>query len=94
MVKNSFKMTFKEKFVLYFRFFIPNYSKSVLKDYYFNDSLIKVRKAPEPTDILWTNIGSTRKKWKYIIISELTVYFLIFVSFVVLLSLKKAIKKE
>ncbi|EAS05315.2 transmembrane protein, putative (macronuclear) [Tetrahymena thermophila SB210] len=93
-VRNAFKLTYKEKFFRYFRVIFPKKSRQILNDYYFNNCFIKVRKAPEPTDILWTNIGSTRKKWKYIILSYIMTYFLILISFLVLLFLKKAIKRE
>jgi hypothetical protein len=86
-------MTLREKIFFFFRFIIPKTSRRVLNKFYFKDTLVKVSRAPEPTDILWTNIGSRRGRVRYIIASRIIVYVLIFISFAVLLLLKKSIKQ-
>lgn len=92
-ILSSFKLTAKERLINKLRMFAPANARKKLDHYYFLDQFIKVRKAPEPTDILWTNIGTTNGKCKHVLLSYFAVYSLIFVSFLILLSLKRGINK-
>jgi len=55
---------------------------------------LKIKQAPEPSDILWMNIGIQHKKINYRATSNIVIYSLVFILFLVLLSIKKIIKSE
>jgi hypothetical protein len=51
-------MTYYEKFTKTFAFLNPEYARQVLSRFYLKNNLIRVKKAPQPSDILWNGIGT------------------------------------
>ncbi|KRX05045.1 hypothetical protein PPERSA_06679 [Pseudocohnilembus persalinus] len=63
--------------------------EDALKKFTVQHSLIKVEKAPEPSDILWKNVGSAKSKKKMRILSQVIVYSTLIGVCLVLVLIKK-----
>lgn len=54
----TFKKSSFERFISYFSFVNPDWAKKKLSRFYWNeDDMISLKKAPQPSDILWNGIG-------------------------------------
>ncbi|KRX06630.1 hypothetical protein PPERSA_13109 [Pseudocohnilembus persalinus] len=66
-----------------------------LQQFYINDQqIIRIKEAPEPSDILWTGLGATNSKQKIRILSNIFIIISMLSSLAVIVTLKIIIRKS
>lgn len=71
---------------------VPSIKAKYVQKYYLEDTKLLVKIAPEPSDILWTGISSTKNKSLMRIKSTVTVYLTILAFLLLIVILKIQIK--
>ena len=62
IVRSTFKMSTFQKFIKSYMFFKKDWAQEKLLKYYLYGNIIKVKKSPQPSDILWNGIGMKSEK--------------------------------
>ncbi len=94
LLKN-FKMSNYEKFLNSIKsIFFKSYVTAKLSKYQLKNKYIKIQPAPEPSDILWSNLQSSSHKTKWRATSYLISYGILAICAVILVIIKKVIKQE
>ena len=92
-LRNKWKFTLWQKFQAYVTAYMTN-KPSNLSKFLYRGKLIKIRKAPLPSDLVWTHHLPADQKWKPRLVTTIVTVIILLIGMGIVVALKRVLKNE
>lgn len=92
-LRKKWKMNLSQKMMVFFSS-LTNLKFSSTKQYYYRNQMIKIKKAPLPSDLIWTHQLPTSQRWKPRLVTSIGTIIILLIGMGIVVALKRILKDE